>query len=136
MVSSAVDGPSGIRLLLQKWYVRVGFVIVGLIAVVVVLNIIPTIQDPTEGVAPVKVVNGLGRTIQLRMCDDDACRSTVDKRTLRKGASFDQNVSPTVPIPYRVAGADGTPLGCWVLPDRDHLQRDSAKITSVSPCPN
>ncbi|MEP7115773.1 MAG: hypothetical protein ABI862_21085 [Ilumatobacteraceae bacterium] len=134
MVSTTAD-KSPLGQVLGRWGVRVGWIVIGLVILVVVLNLIPTIHDPTEGVFSTTVVNGLGTTIELRMCDDDNCRSTVDTRTLRDGVSFAQNAAPSVEIPFRVLAVDGTPLACWVLPASDHAPEGSIRITEVVPCP-
>lgn len=134
MVSAAGDAAGSFRRLLRPWYVRGVLVVAGLALIVVVLNVMPTIHDPTEGVFPVAVVNSLGRTIELRMCSDDACHSTVDRHTLLDGASFDQNLGPDASIPFKVNDARGASLGCWLLPARSDTGHYSASISSLVPC--
>lgn len=73
MVNSATDRPSRVRRVLRLWPMRIGFIVLGLVIVIWMLNVLPTIHDPTEGVFPVRIVNALGRTVELRLCKDEAC---------------------------------------------------------------
>jgi hypothetical protein len=118
----------------SRWFVRVGLGLAGLILVVVVLNILPTINDPTEGTFSVKVVNSLGQRVEFRMCDDSACRSTVDRTTLDVGEEFDQNIQVAARIPFRVMAADGRLLGCWVLSVPRRAPDERVAVSNVSPC--
>jgi hypothetical protein len=134
MVRSPRDNDGSVRRLLEPWYAKAALVTLGLILVTVVLNAMPTVHDPTEGVSPVTVVNSLNETVDVGMCADRTCRSTVDGHTLRPGASFWQNVGPDSAVPLKISASDGTPLGCWLLPARTRSGHYTVRITSTVPC--
>lgn len=134
MVSAAGHAEGGVRRLLRPWYAKAGLVVLGLVVVMFVLMAIPDVRDPTEGVFPVTVVNSIGRTVDVGMCADAHCHSTVDRHTLKPGASFWQNLGPDASVPFRVTATDGSPLGCWLLPARTHDGHYTVGIASTVPC--
>ena len=81
-----------------KWQVRwrrLAVAIVGCAALLAVLNLIPTIHDPTEGTRVVHIVNDSQEDVRLGLCEDRSCSHlAAGTRLVHPGDSYWQNAAP------------------------------------------
>lgn len=97
-----IDGP-----FLNRWSVRGGLIVLGLTALMVVLNVMPEIHDPTEGVVLASFVNDQSGTVTMVTCEDKSCHHLLPGRTdVQPGEAFRQNIAPSGRVRFLI-GSDG-----------------------------
>jgi hypothetical protein len=70
-------------------------------AVVVVLNLIPDVHDPTEGTVTTHIVNDSGHPLFLALCEDYGWRHVASGGSdLAAGDALDQNIAPNTVEPF------------------------------------
>jgi hypothetical protein len=107
------------------------------VAVIVVLNLIPDIHDPTEGGVTAHIVNDSGHALFLAVCEDHACQHVASGGSnLAPGESLSQDIEPNTVVPFfthDIGPGDPHPVRCLTL-TVGRTAMTSYPLSELSPC--
>lgn len=113
----------------QKSRMRIAVALLAALAGIGIVLLALHVKDPSEGVFPVTIENGLARPVDVRLCSADSCASKGDIHRIASGESFWENLGQTYPNAYLVTTTAGLRVGCLHLPARAHPAAYTVRIT-------
>lgn len=99
-----------------------------------VLYFMPTIQDPTESSYEIYIVNDLSRPVLFDLCENDSCRTSVERDYLPAGESISENVTPHSEQRLLVKDEATNATSCRVLSIAGAAPGKRVRVSRLPPC--
>lgn len=120
---------------LRKGAVYTLLALAGAMLLIMVLNVMPPIHDPTEGMFAVNVVNDTPQPAVISLCLNDRCSSLDGPTRIASGDYFEQNINSGV-VEKLIVDEEGTGgrSTCRLLQGAALHPKQRVPVTSLPTC--